>query len=105
MKYALRTLIRTPGYAATAVLVMACAIGVSTAVFAIVDAVLIRPLPFTDQGRLAVVWAAEPESPLVEISYPDFLDFRSETRAYQDIAAHGSTPWSLLLTGVGEPVV
>ena len=104
MSHAFWSLLRRPAYAATAVLVLACAIGAATAVFAIVDAVLIRPLPFTDQGRLAVVWAAEPESPLIELSYPDFLDIRREARLFRDLAAHGSTPWPTLLTGVGEPV-
>ena len=89
----------------TAILVLAATIGASTAIFALVDAVLIRPLPLTDQNRLVVMWAAEPDSPLIEISYPDFLDFRNETKAFQDLAAHGSTPWSLLMTGVGDPVV
>jgi len=89
----------------TAILVLAATIGASTAIFALVDAVLIRPLPLTDQNRIVVMWAAEPDSPLIEISYPDFLDFRNETKAFQDLAAHGSTPWSLLMTGVGDPVV
>jgi putative ABC transport system permease protein len=89
----------------TAILVLAATIGASTAIFALVDAVLIRPLPLTDQNRLVVMWAAEPGSPLIEISYPDFLDFRNETKAFEDLAAHGSTPWSLLMTGVGDPVV
>ena len=103
-KYALRSLIRRPGYAGTAVTVLGCAIGAATAVFALVDAVLIRSLPLRDPGRLAVVWAAEPEHPLIEISYPDFLDFRRETRAFEDVAAHGSTPWPTVLTGVGDTV-
>lgn len=104
VRYAFRSLVRRPGYTGTAVLVLACAIGAATAVFALVDAVLIRPLPFADQGRLAVIWGADPEHPLIEVSYPDFLDFRNETRSFQDVAAHGSTPWHFQLTGVGEPV-
>jgi predicted permease len=104
MSHAFWSLLRRPAYAATAVLVLACAIGAATAVFALADAVLIKPLPFADQGRLAVVWATEPESPLIEVAYPDFLDIRREARLFQDVAAHGSTPWPILLTGVGEPV-
>ena len=104
MSHAFWSLLRRPAYAATAVLVLACAIGAATAVFAFVDAVLIRPLPFADQGRLAAIWEAEPESPLIEVSYPDFLDIRREARLFRDVAAHGSTPWPTLLTGVGEPV-
>jgi putative ABC transport system permease protein len=104
MKYALRSLLRRPAYSATAVVVLACAIGASTAVFTLVDAVLIRPLPFDNQGRLAVLWETAPEHRLIEMSYPDFLDFRSETRAFQDVAAHGSTPWGLLMTGAGDTV-
>jgi predicted permease len=89
----------------TAILVLAATIGAATAIFALVDTVLIRPLPFANQGQLVVLWAAEADTPLVEISYPDFLDFRRETKAFQDVAAHGSTPWNALLTGVGEPVL
>jgi putative ABC transport system permease protein len=89
----------------TAILVLAATIGAATAIFALVDAVLIRPLPFSNQNQLVVMWAAEAESQLTEISYPDFLDFRRETKAFQDVAAHGSTPWSAFLTGVGDPVV
>jgi predicted permease len=87
------------------VLVLASSTGAATAVFALVDAVFVRPLPFAGQSRLAVVWAADPDSPLVEISYPDFLDFRSQTTAFHDIAAHGSTPWGLLMTGAGDAAV
>jgi putative ABC transport system permease protein len=89
----------------TAILVLAATIGAATATFALVDAVLIRPLPFTNQGQLMVLWAAEADTPLIEMSYPDFWDFRRETKAFQDVAANGSTPWNATMTGVGDPVV
>ena len=104
LTYALRSLLRRPGYTATAVLVLAAAIGAATAVFTLVDAVLIRPLPMADQGRLVVLWASEPEHPLVEISYPDFEDYRAQSRALVNAAAHGSSAWPTLLTGAGDPV-
>lgn len=104
MKYAFRSLLRRPSYTGTAVLVLACAIGAATAVFALVDAVLVRPLPFAEQGRLRALWAADLEHSLIEISYPDFIDFRGGTRSFQAVAAHGSTPWHFQLTGVEDPV-
>ncbi|PYR77479.1 MAG: hypothetical protein DMF86_09115, partial [Acidobacteria bacterium] len=106
LRPAARGLLRAPLFTGTALLVLALAIGAATAVFSLVDAVLIRPMPVEDQRRLVVIWSSDPERdvPLVEISYPDYLDIRRDSRAFSDVAAHGSVNWTRVLTGAGDPV-
>src|SRR5688500_2874172 len=74
VRYALRWLARSPGFAAVAVLTLAIGIGATTAIFAVVNAVLLEPLPYRDSGRLAVLYAqnAERGETGVNVSYADY---------------------------------
>lgn len=100
---AAKALRRSPGYAALFVAVLAPAVGAATAVLRVTDEVLLRPGAFHDRSRLAVIWDSDPRNPMIEISYPDYLDFAAETRSFADTAAHGSTPWSVRLEDAGDP--
>ena len=86
---AARSLRRTPGFAAVAVLTLAVGIGATTAIYRVVDAVLLRPLPFADAGRLVVVRQHRVEdarTPL-EATYPDFVEWRAQARSFDGVAA------------------
>jgi predicted permease len=94
VKYAFRTLSRTPGFSIIAVSVMALCIGAATSLFTIVRSVLLRPLPFRDAGRLVIVhehfrgaWANTPgEFNYNPVAPADFYDWRSKTNGFEDMA-------------------
>lgn len=101
LRHALRRLGRRPGPTAAIVLILALGIGVSTAVFSVVQRVLLRPIPVRELDRLAVAWETDPSEAgsLIEVSYPYFLDWRAESRSFEDLAAFGSVNWSYEFEG------
>ena len=100
--YSLRVLCRSPRFTATAILVLALGTGANTAMFTLVNSVLLRPLPYHDPNRIAVVMASS-ETRAGAFSMPpaDFLDFRARTHSFAGMAA--AELWSPSLTGSGEP--
>src|ERR1039457_3130585 len=93
VKYAFRTLSRTPGFTIIAVAVMALCIGAATSLFTIVRSVLLRPLPFRDAGRLVMVYehhrgagANTPDFTYNPVAPADFYDWRSKTHGFEDMA-------------------
>jgi putative ABC transport system permease protein len=104
-RFALRTLRKNPGFGATAVLTLALGIGAATAVFSIVDAVLLRPLPYKDSDRLVAIWGhgkLDPNLPKVFLSYADFDEFRRKATAVEEVAAAAWGPMeSHILSGAG----
>ena len=103
--FALRMLARNPGFTCVAVVTLALGIGVGTAIFSVADSVLLKPLPFRDPDRLAVVWQKNPSAPQLGISELDLDDYRARTRVFEGLA--GYTPPganSVILTGAGNPV-
>ena len=102
VRFAVRSFRRTPGFAAVVILTMAVAIGASIAVFSVVEATLLRPLPYEDPASLCMVWTAEARSHRSHnTSYPDFVDWRAQSRAFTGLAAFHLG--SLTLTGSSEP--
>jgi putative ABC transport system permease protein len=89
LRYALRSLRRRPLLFIVAASALALGIGASTAVFSVVDAVLLRPLPFADPGRLVLLWQSIPEAhaPYVAVSYPYFLQMRARSKSIAGMAA------------------
>jgi predicted permease len=104
---AVRSWRRAPGFAFGAALVLALGIGASVAMFSVVNAVLLGALPVREPGRLLVMWQRDEAGarPMIEVSYPDFLDWRAQGSSFEDMAAFGSVNWSHVLTGAGEPAV
>jgi putative ABC transport system permease protein len=103
-RLALRALRRQPGFAAAAMLTLALGIGTSTAVFSLLHAVLLRPLPFRDPGRLVAVWERRGESRDADIpvSAHEYVAWKERNRVFSDLAL--AQPAGATLTGVGEPV-
>ena len=101
LRYALRTLARTPAFTATAVLVTALGIGANTTVFSITDRVLIRPLPFKDSERLVALWEDVPGYTRLEPSPPNYLDWKRMATCFESMAAYAGR--SVNLVGQGEP--
>ena len=101
LRYAFRGMLRRPAFTLAAVLTLALGIGANTAVFSVVNAVLLRQLPFRDPGRLVVLWCGHPGAPDSPTSIPDFLDLRERSRTIEQFGALGG--WNANLTGDGEP--
>jgi putative ABC transport system permease protein len=102
-KFGLRMLAKSPGFTIVAVLSLALGIGANAAIFSLVDAVLIRPLPFQDADRLMMVWsdAASIGLPRNELSPADYNDFKTRNTLFEDVSAIDSRSFNL--TGEGEP--
>lgn len=104
LRYAARMLGRSPSFTSIAILTLALGIGANTAMFSVVNAVILRPLPYQDPDRLAMLWTDDPKKDIREegTSYPTFLDWRRESRTFADIAicSRGNP---VTLTGGNDP--
>lgn len=88
LRHAVRLLRRAPGFAATAILTLALGIGATTALFTVVDAVLLEPLPFPDSSKLVQVWRSElPALTYRSASYGRYLDWRRNQHAFTELGA------------------
>ena len=86
LRYAVRTLRKSPGFATAAILTLALAIGSNTTVFSVVNGVLLRPLPFAEQDRLFMVAEQSRQGAFRPPSYPTFLDWRAQSSAFSGLA-------------------
>src|ERR671927_1736031 len=104
VRYGLRVLAKSPGFTLVAVLTLALGIGANTAIFSVVNAVLLRPLPDPDAGRLTALYLtnarAEYEWPLPPAGY---LSLKSQNKVFDGLAALSNKGWPANLTGGGEP--
>jgi predicted permease len=103
VRYALRAARRTPGFSAIVVLTLGVAIGATTAIFSVVNAVLLLPLPFARPQEVVRLFAQNPDAsqPRFGVSYADYLDWRAQTRSFSSMAVFANT--TLTLTSDGEP--
>ncbi len=104
LRFAFRQLRRSPGLALTAILVLALGIGASTAIFAFVDAVLIRPLPYADPNRLVDVDESEAVFPRSNLSRADYEDWKRLNITLKSLEAYGGTGFLLRTGTLSEPV-
>ena len=97
-RYALRMSRRFPMFTAIVVLTLGIAIGANTAIFSVVNAVLLRPLPFPNGDRLTFLYAQNPDKtlPRFGVSYADFLDWRKDTHSFAGMSAYTGTSLTLL---------
>jgi predicted permease len=101
MRYGARMLRKNPGFTLAAVLTLALGIGANTAIFSVVNAVLLRPLPYKDANRLVVLNETYQRVGLVSVSYPDFLDWRQQNRSFSAMAAVNNMDFDM--AGAGRP--
>ena len=105
LRFALRTLAKSPGFAAIALATLAIGIGANTAIFSVVDAVLLRPLPFREPERLVALFQTLPSKGVTAngVSYLNYEDFARQARSYETLAAVRMHDFTL--TGQGEPAL
>jgi putative ABC transport system permease protein len=101
LKYAARTFARTPGFAIAAILIVSLGIGATTAAFSVTDFVLIRPLPFADADRLVKVWEKPAGYTRMELSPPNYHDWKAAATSFDAWAAYAMFPQNLI--GIGDP--
>jgi putative ABC transport system permease protein len=87
LRYAFRLLWKSPGFTLTALLTLALGIGATTAMFSIIDSVLLRPLPFKDSDRLVRVWKRDGNSGYFDVSAPDVIDWRERATCFESVTA------------------
>ena len=103
IRYSLRGLLRQPAFTAVAVLSLALGIGANTAIFSLVNAVLLKPLAFTEPDRLAVLWEADPTRDVTQdnVAVGNYVDWKAQNSVFEEMAA--SAFRSFNITGDGEP--
>jgi predicted permease len=101
MRYALRQLRKSPGFTLVAVLTLALGIGANTAIFSVVEGILLRPLPYHDSNQLARIWSTSNRSSSDVSSYPDFKDWADQNHSFQQMAAY--RPQSFNFSGGDRP--
>ena len=102
IRYGIRSMLKRPAFTAVALIALALGIGANTAIFSLVNAVLLQPLPFAEPDQLVWVWGnIRNGGNRASVSPPDYLDYRRENHTFEEFAA--TIPSSLNLTGSGEP--
>jgi putative ABC transport system permease protein len=102
LRYAFRQLMKSPGFAAVTILTLALGVGACTAIFSVVNAVLLRPLDYPDPARLVVIRETQlPDFPEFSVSPPNYLDWEKQTKSFENLAAYSGS--RVNLTGDGEP--
>src|SRR6266542_7011804 len=99
--FAVRMLLKNWSVSAIIVVLLSLGIGANTAIFSVVNAALLRPLPYADPDKLVRLSEDSPQVPQMSIAYPNFLDWREQNKVFSGIAAMQFR--SLNLTGTGEP--
>src|ERR671920_1791215 len=101
LRYAVRMLLKKPGFTLVALTALALGIGANTAIFSVVNGVLLRPLPYRTADRLVFLSEWSQQVPNMSVSYPNFLDWQAQTTSFDALAAFRSN--GFVLTGAGEP--
>ena len=104
LRFALRQLRKNLGFTLTCILVLALGTCASVAIFAFVDAALLKPLPYRDPARLAAVYEHNPMFPLSNLSYPDYLDWKERNRVFQSLDIYQNNRFLLTTPTGAEPV-
>ena len=102
LRYAFRQLIKSPGFTVVAILTLALGIGACTAIFSVVNAVLLKPLEFPEPDRLVIIRETQlPQFPEFSVAPPNYLDWKTQSKSFEQMAAYTSA--DLNLTGDAEP--
>ncbi|HET6974623.1 MAG TPA: ABC transporter permease [Pyrinomonadaceae bacterium] len=104
IRYGIRSLLKRPGFTAIALVALALGIGANTAIFSLVNAVVLRPLPFPEPDQLVWGWGFVRNGPnRASVSPLDFVDYRNQSKTFENLAAASSIPLSTNMTGNGDP--
>jgi putative ABC transport system permease protein len=101
MRYGVRMMLKKPGFTFVAVITIALGIGATTAIFSVVNGVLLKSLPYPEAQRLVVINETSKESPTMAVAYQNYLDWRAQQTVFEDLAAR--MPAGGIITGDGEP--
>ena len=103
IRHGIRSLLKHPGFTAITVITLALGIGANTAMFSVINAVLLRPLPYHDPARLVTIWEESPQRGMYEmpVSFANLRDWVAQTQTFEQISAYTFT--NLNLSGAGEP--
>src|SRR5512146_1822943 len=101
LRYGVRTLLKSPGFALIAIITLALGIGANTAMFSIVNGVLLRPMPYPQPERLLKLYTRMPQFEQASVSYPNFLDWQQRSRSFEQMAAYRNDNFNL--TGEANP--
>jgi putative ABC transport system permease protein len=105
LRYGTRMLLKTPTSTLIAIITLALGIGANTAIFSVINAALIRSLPFAEADRLVMIWQTHPDIPRVGPAFPDFEDWRARSQSFQEMEVYSFRRYgNSLLTGYGDPV-
>src|SRR5215467_11034075 len=100
-RYSARALLKNPAFSSLAIMTIALGIGANTSIFTAVEGVLLKSFSFPEAERLVVVNGVSKSLPNMEVSYPDYVDWRAEQRVFVDLAARASAGG--VISGIGEP--
>lgn len=107
LRYAARALWKSPGFTVIAALTLALGVGANTAIFSVVNAVMLRPLPFPEPDRLVRIWESNVERgrPTFAVSHPNFLDFRAQAGSFESLAAMNNAGFTWTSNGEADIVL
>jgi len=97
-KFACRQLLKNPGFAAIAIMTLALGIGANTAIFSVINAVLLRPLPYPNSERLMILYQSDANQPGISVSFPDYVDWQKDNTVFEQLAI--SRRESFALSGI-----
>ncbi|HEV2665317.1 MAG TPA: ABC transporter permease, partial [Blastocatellia bacterium] len=103
LRYGARMLLKKPGFTLVAVITLSLGIGANTAIFSVVNGVLLKPLPFAEPERLVALWETRGDASDDTVSYPDFADWRAQQSVFERMAVYRDN--TLTLTGEAKPAV
>ena len=104
LRYAIRTLAKQPGFTLVALVTLALGIGANTAIFSIVNAVLLRPLPYHEPDRVVLLWSHWTNWTKTWVSEPELADYQQQARSLEHVAAFSSTSFNLTGGPGSEPL-
>lgn len=104
LRFGFRTLLKNPGVTAVAIIALALGTGANSAIFSVVNAVVLRPLPYENPDQLVLVWGKTPTTPRDALAVPDFMDYRNQNRVFSEMAAFAYDDFNLSTGGEPEHV-
>jgi putative ABC transport system permease protein len=104
LRYGVRTLLKSPGFVVASVMTLALGMGLATAIFSVVDAVLIKRLPSKDPDRIVAVWEKTPEGHRNSVSSAEFIDWRNQNQVFDSLVAVDGAMFNLSDKGQPEQV-